>query len=71
LFIIATKCFTTSQYSNNIATYILLQPTLQLSDKRPKDEALYQNKSLGLSSLEVEETDLGELVVLIEEFAHH
>jgi hypothetical protein len=48
----------------------LLQPTLQLSDQRPKDEALYQNKSLGLSSLEVEETDLGELVVFIEEFAH-
>jgi hypothetical protein len=69
LFIIATECFTTSQYSN-IATYILLQPALQLFDIKPKDEALYQDKNSGSSSLEVEETDVGGLLVLVEEVAH-
>jgi hypothetical protein len=58
LFIIATECFTTSQYSN-IATYILLQPALQLFDIKPKDEALYQDKISGSNSFEVEETDIG------------
>ncbi|KAK2403645.1 heat shock factor-binding protein [Trifolium repens] len=57
-YILSKECFTTSPYSN-IATYILLQPALQLFDIKPKDQALYQDKNSGSNSFEVEETDIG------------